>query len=327
MIRIRSSPRRGRLGPMLSSAAGFLQFADGQRDFMKKSRMLAPIVTLLVVLSLTVVGCGNEARTTPDTLRMAVTELQGLEELQREFGAFQAKFEELSGYELKFFPVNDRTAAAVALEANQVDVVFTGPAEYVAINARTKATPIVSITRPGYRSVIYTTTASGITTVAGLKGQSIAMDDVGSTSGHLGPSWLLAEGGVDPRVDVKVFNVGDSVHEALRRGDVAAVGIVYYAYEDYLKNDDPSKYRVIVEGDTLPPDVIMAREGLDVAVRDTVERVFTESWDQLLPALLEGQQNSKYAGAQVIETNDADYDIVRDMYRVIGVDDFAGAPE
>lgn len=289
-------------------------------------RFLRAVAALgLAVGFLAVGGCTNEPAPQPATVRMAVTELQGLEELQREFGAFETRFEELSGLNLEFFPVTDRTAAAVALNADQVDVVFTGPAEYVALNARTKATPVVSITRPGYRSVIYTTKDSPLNSLADLKGQKIAMDDVGSTSGHLGPCWMLSEAGLDPLRDVTIFNVGDSVHEALKRGDVAAVGIVYYAFEDYISSE-PSAFRVLAEGEALPPDVIMARDDLDPAIRDKVRAVFVNSWDKLLPALLESKLNARYSGARVIETSDSDYEIIRKMYRVIGVDDFENVP-
>ena len=68
------------------------------------------------------VGCSSESSDTgqPDTVRLAVTDLQGLEELQREFGAFKAEFEKQSGLKVDFFAVNDRTAAAAALQADRV---------------------------------------------------------------------------------------------------------------------------------------------------------------------------------------------------------------
>lgn len=260
------------------------------------------------------------------TIRMAVTDLQGLEELQREFGAFEKTFEEKSGYGLEFFPVNDRTAAAVALDAGQLDLVFTGPAEYVAIHERTDATPVISINRPGYHSVVYTSADSGITKVEQLEGEKVAMSDIGSTSGHLGPSQLIADAGLDPLSDVDVLTVGDTVHEALLRGDVAAVGIGYHDYEEYTA-EDPAAFPILIEGDDLPPDVIMASDELDPAIVEHIKQTFIDNWDELLAAMLEGKDNTKYTGATLVETTDADYDIVREMYRNIGVEDFANAPE
>ncbi|MGB4780235.1 phosphate/phosphite/phosphonate ABC transporter substrate-binding protein [Microbacterium sp.] len=269
-------------------------------------------------------ACSPTAADAEDTVAFAVTDLQGLEELQREYGAFEAKFEELTGLDLEFFPVSDRTAAAAALGTGDVDVVFTGPAEYVVIHEKTDAEPLVSIERDGYRSCIYVKTESGVTDVSDLAGGSIAMSDIGSTSGHLGPSQLLVDAGLEPGTDIDVVMAGNGVHQALLRDDVTAVGIGCHDYEEFMaEEDDPSAYTVIQEGDLLPPDVIMARADLDPEIREAVRSAFTEHFDELLASMLEGKDNAKYADARLIETTDADYDAARDLYRAIGVDDFS----
>lgn len=279
-----------------------------------------------VLLPSALAACGDddEAGAAPEFVKLAVTDLQGLEELQREFGAFVTVLEEASGLEVEFFPVNDRVAAAAALEADRVDLVFTGPAEYVVIKERTGAQPVVAIRRPGYHSCIYTTKQSGITSVEDLEGGTIAMSDVGSTSGHLGPSQLLVDAGLDPLEDLEVLTVGDTVHEALKRGDVDAVGIGCHDYEEFMADDDPSRYRVLVEGDPLPADVIVAREGLDESTIESFRSAFEANFDELLAAMLEGEDNQKFQDAELLaDIDDADYDVVRSMYEAIGVDDFS----
>jgi phosphonate transport system substrate-binding protein len=272
-----------------------------------------------------VAGCSSQSSDTsqPDTVRLAVTDLQGLEELQREFGAFKDEFEKQSGLKLDFFAVNDRTAAAAALQSDRVDVVFTGPAEYVVIHERTGAEPIVAIERDGYRSSIYTRADSGITGVEQLRGKRVAMSDVGSTSGHLGPSQMLVDAGLNPTVDVEVLTVGDAVHESLKRGDVDAVGIGYHDYEEFVAEDDPAQYRVLAEGPVLPPDLLMGREGLDQTTVTTIRDTFTNHFDVLLPAMLEGKDNAKYENAKLVSVTDQDYDEVRSMYKAVGVNDFS----
>lgn len=289
-----------------------------------------PVVLAAVLLA----GCGGtSAAPAADsstaakplaTVRMAVTDLQGLEELQREFGAFKRVFEEKSGMVLDFFPVNDRAAAAAALSSGQVDLVFTGPAEYVVINNKTQAQPVVSINRPGYHSCIYTKAGSGVNALSDLKGKKVAMSDVGSTSGHLGPSQMLKDAGLDPLKDVQVLTVGDTVHQALVRGDVAAVGVGCHDYAEYTAEGDRAKdFPIIKEGEPLPPDVIMARKDLDPATVDKVRQTFSQNWGALLPAMLEGKDNAKYKDATLTQTTDADYNRVREMYRAVGVNDFS----
>ena len=280
------------------------------------------VLALLAVTGLSACGDSSDAAET-DTLRLAVTDLQGLEELQREFGAFVSTFEEASGLDVEFFPVNDRAAAAVALSSDRIDLVFTGPAEYVVIHEKTNAKPVVAIERPGYRSCIYTSADSGITSLDELAGGTVAMSDVGSTSGHLGPSQVLVEAGVDPLEDLTVLTVGDTVHEALERGDVDAVGVGCHDYEEYTESADPADFPILAEGSSLPPDVILAHEDLDEDTIELVRTTFTENFPDLLAAMLEGQDNAKYADAELVVADDEDYDVVRSMYQAIGVDDFS----
>ncbi len=201
---------------------------------------------LLALLSASACSSGNSVESSADegsVVRMAVTDLQGLEELQREFGAFVEAFEESTGLQVEFYPVNDRVAAAAALQSDQVDLVFTGPAEYVVLRERVGVEPVVAIKRADYHSCIYSRADSGITSVGDLKGKTVGMSDIGSTSGHLGPSQLLVDAGLNPRSDLKVLTVGDAVHEALKRGDIDAVGIGCHDYEEFMETDNPSNYK------------------------------------------------------------------------------------
>ncbi|MBV1696570.1 MAG: hypothetical protein KGP27_19085, partial [Hyphomicrobiales bacterium] len=66
---------------------------------------------------------GAQART---KVRFAVTDIDGLESLQREFAPFKEAIEKVSGLEVSFFPVSGRTAAVEAMAADQVDFVLTG---------------------------------------------------------------------------------------------------------------------------------------------------------------------------------------------------------
>ena len=302
-------------------------------------RMATLLAAGTIALSAIAVGCGSDDDDTttaaggaspaakgenPETLKLAVTDLTGLEELKREFGAFERTFEEVTGKQVEFFPVADRAAAAAALASDQVDLVFTGPAEYVVMQARTDAVPVISIRRPGYRSCLYTKADSDLASPADLEGKKVGMSDVGSTSGHLGPSQLLVDAGLDPTEDVEVLTVGDAVHPALERGDIDAVGVGCHDRDEYLEGTEPGAFRTIVEGPALPPDVILARPELDEALISQIRAGFEANWPRLLAAMLEGKDNQKYEGAELVGLpQDSDYDVVRSMYKAIGVDEFS----
>src|SRR5262245_30081837 len=104
----------------------------------------------IAALATVVVSVGAETASAADPVRLAVTDISGLEMLQTEFGKFREVLTEATGLEFEFFPVNSRTAVVEALNAKKVDFVLTGPAEYVVIRKRTNAAPVVGFSRPDY---------------------------------------------------------------------------------------------------------------------------------------------------------------------------------
>jgi len=118
-----------------------------------------------------------------EIFKLAVTDVEGLERLQTEWGPFKEQLEATTGHTFEFFPVNNRTAAAEALRAKRVDFVITGPAEYVVINKLTNATSVVGLSRPDYFCAIVVMADSPVVRPADLKGKKLAMDDIGSTRG------------------------------------------------------------------------------------------------------------------------------------------------
>ncbi|MEC8795335.1 MAG: PhnD/SsuA/transferrin family substrate-binding protein, partial [Pseudomonadota bacterium] len=96
----------------------------------------------LGLASLTALGAAAE------TWKLAVTDVEGMERLQLEWGPFKTALETATGDTFEFFPVNSRTAAAEALRGETVDFVVSGPAEYVVINQLTNATSLIGLGRP-----------------------------------------------------------------------------------------------------------------------------------------------------------------------------------
>lgn len=270
-------------------------------------------------------GSGDgSAASQPETLRLAVTDVQGLEELQRDYGAFREELEATLGRKVEFFPVADRAAAAVALQSEQVDIVFTGPAEYVVINARTEAVPFLAITRPNYFAAIAVRADSGITSAEQLKGQKLSMSDIGSTSGHLGPAKILVDQGLDPQQDLEVLMLGDGELQALKNGDVVAWGGSYIDYERFLEAEGAkeSDYPIILRGEMLPSDVMVASKTLDPALVEDIRGKMLANQEALVTAITSVDANEKFVGSELVSVDDSDYDPVREAYRAIGVDEF-----
>lgn len=259
-----------------------------------------------------------------DAVRLAVTDIEGLEALQSEFGPFEAALENSTGLDVELFPVSNRTAAVEAINAGQVDFVLTGPAEYVVIKELTDARIIVGWQRPDYFAQVVTLADGPVRRVQDLKGKTVSFGSVGSTSQHLGPAQALADVGLvyGTDYDAKIISRNVAI-EALIRGDIAAIGMNFGHLQRARAAYPEVAFTVVARGRDLPNDILVARSDADPAVVEMVTKAFVEDGKDLLAAVLKGEDNQKYKGGFFLATvDDADYDYVRDMYKTIGVDGF-----
>ncbi|MFO1171691.1 MAG: PhnD/SsuA/transferrin family substrate-binding protein [Hyphomicrobiaceae bacterium] len=259
-----------------------------------------------------------------DKIRFAVTDIDGLEALQKEMGPFKDTFEKASGLSVEFFPVSGRTAAVEAMAADQVDFVLTGPAEYVVFNARLKASPVVTWTRPDYYSNVVVLDGSPVKALGDLKGSKISFGEIGSTSQHLGPATLLSGAGLKYGTDYEpVFLKLNVAVEAMIKGDIAAIGMNRTHLEKITKKFPDQKFRVIQKGPELPHDILLASEKVPAETVALVKKTFAEKGADLLAAVTSVEENAKYVGGKfVAEVADKDYDVVREMYKNVGVNEF-----
>ncbi|MFN4204356.1 MAG: PhnD/SsuA/transferrin family substrate-binding protein [Tabrizicola sp.] len=259
-----------------------------------------------------------------ETIRFAVTDIDGLEALQREMGPFKEAFEAASGLKVEFFPVSGRTVAVEAMAADQVDFVLTGPAEYVVFNARLDAQPVVTFSRPDYYSTVVVLDESPVKTPTDLKGMKISFGEIGSTSQHLGPVDLLTKAGLTYAVDYEpVFLNRNVAVEALISGDIGGIGMNRTHIESISKKFPDQKFRVVVKGEQLPDDVLLASSKVAPEVVETVRKTFAEQGEALLAAVTSTEENAKYIGGSFnASVTDADYDVVRKMYENIGIKEF-----
>ncbi len=276
--------------------------------------------SLLVAAQLFVAG----AAAAQDTIRFAVTDVDGLEALQKEMGPFKDAFEAASGLKVEFFPVSGRTVAVEAMAADQVDFVLTGPAEYVVFNARLDAVPVVAWERPDYYSTLVVLDANPAQTPADLKGQMISFGEIGSTSQHLGPVTLMTEAGLTYSTDYEpVFLKRNVAVEALIKGELAAIGLNRTHIDQITEKFPDQKFRTIAKGETLPHDLLLASPKVAPEVIETVRKTFAEQGDVLLAAVTQVEENAKFIGGGFnASVTDADYDVVRKMYENIGITEF-----
>lgn len=273
--------------------------------------------------SLDATGAGS----CPQTLRFSDTGVEGLETLVVEFEGFRVAFEEATGKDVEFFPISSRTAASTALEFDEIDLLLTGPAEYVVLKQEADAIPIVGITRPGYRSMIVTRADSPVTTLADLENGTVITKEVGSTSGHLGPLEMLANAGLVAGTDVDVVPLGATRIAAFGAGEGDALGTGLSDFEEIEEELGAGSIRMVAEGPDLPNDLFVARSALGAGCATWLQETLTENQQILLDAITATGESDKYLESEFLVASDSDYDPTRVAFEAAGFADFGSLPD
>lgn len=293
----------------------------GRRSFIGLAFLFVASCTAATQTADFIPGGGDGA----DSLKFAVTDVQGLDDLERDYEAFRAALEGALEREIEFYPVGSYTEAASALQLGKIDIALTGPSEYVLIQARTHAIPVIAITRPNYHSAIAVPAASPVKTVAELKGKTIAMLKVGSTSGHLGPTEMLMEAGLDPKTDYRVEMLGrEGSLEALKAGKVEAWGGPLIDYERFLREEGLSEadFPLLKKGPPLPNDVFVVNSNTDPRLVELFRDRAIARQQDLIVALSSVPANEKFKESTLVAVEDSDYDMIREVYQAIGEGSF-----
>ena len=262
-------------------------------------------------------------------LLFAVSDVQGLEQLQRDYGPFRNALQEVLQTKIEFFPVNNFVEATTALQLSQVDLVLVGPSEYVIVKTRTNAVPIVALRRPNYRSAIAVRGDSDIKSLADLKGKTIELGKVGVTGSYLGPIKMLMDAGLNPksdRSDVKIVSSKEYQLKALKNGEVDAWGRTLHRYKQAIQEAEVSEsdYFLLAQGPTLPNDVFIASSKLKPTLVDEIRARMLENQGRLLQAILSvsASLDLKFKDATLAPARDSDYDMIREVYKAMGEGDF-----
>ncbi|QJQ96122.1 MULTISPECIES: phosphate/phosphite/phosphonate ABC transporter substrate-binding protein [Halomonadaceae] len=284
--------------------------------------MLKPLLPLLASITLSGVAQAQAAESCPSTLRFADTGIEGTEELQRAYQEFVGEVESRLGVTVEFFPAGNRTTAINALRFEQVDIVMAGPSEYVLMAERVAGVqPITAIVRPEYYSVFIAPNDSGIDSLDDLKGKHVAMKDHGSTTGHIMPSYMLHQAGLDIDRDLQITLLDGARMQALASGEVDAVGTGVRDFAPFVAQHGEENYRIIARGQDMPGDPLVAGPHLSADCVAEIQDAFMADPESLLQAILAPGERDKYLGAEMVRVNDAEYDIVRDSYALLGLSD------
>ena len=189
-------------------------------------------------------------------------------------GAYQALTKALAtnlGCTVKLIITNNYTAEVEAMRAKKLDVAEFGPLGYIFAHKLSNAQPVAVFGTMQHKPVTYTAAIwvpkdSPITTVAGLKGHTLALSDPASTSGNLYPRYALIKAGLSPDKDVEIQYAGGHPQSLLAltngKADAAEVNSQQQATAVAAGQFDTSKFRTLWRSDPIPNDPITVRGDL-----------------------------------------------------------------
>ena len=178
--------------------------------------------------------------------------------------------------------VEDYAAEVLAMRNGKLDLGQFGPLGYVFADAKAGAEPLVSFGTAekelsSYTAGLWVPKDSPIQAIGDLKGKSLALGSVGSTSGDVLPRFGLREAGI-AEADIKMDYTGGHPEAllALTKGKVDAAEINSQTLATAIaagtfKKDD---FRQVWTSDPIPNDPITVRGDADPAFKKAVKEAF-----------------------------------------------------
>ncbi|MFI4988465.1 MAG: phosphate/phosphite/phosphonate ABC transporter substrate-binding protein [Alphaproteobacteria bacterium] len=231
------------------------------------------------------------------------------------------------GCEVKVFVTTNYNAEIEAMRNGKLEIGEFGPLGYVLAHQVAKAEAVAAFGNKegkpdNYWASIVTYPASGIKSVADLRGHSFAFSDPASTSGHLFPAYGLRKAGLDPDKDLKAVYAGShtSSFEALynkkvEAGELNSEQLESASQRGHYKDGD---LVFLWKSDPIPTDPISVRGDLPQGFKERLTAVLqTLDLDSLPEA---DRKIMGLGGTRFVPQSDAAYDGIRDLVKTLNID-------
>jgi phosphonate transport system substrate-binding protein len=277
---------------------------------------------LLLLVTLALCGCatsGSAGGSDPDPLKVAllpdespstvITNNQKLKEyLQRELGRT-----------IELVVTTDYSSMIEAVRHGRAHLAYFGPLSYLLARQKAEIEPFAALKRKGsttYQAVLIGNVAAGVESVADVKGKDVAFGDTASTSSHLIPRAMLAEKGLKAGADYRAHFVGahDAVALTVQNGNAQAGGLSKPIFESLLERGviDGNKVKVLQKSKPFPQYPWTMRSDLKPELKEKIRAAFLSLRD---PEVLR-----PFKADGLGPVSDADYDVVRDLARLLNLD-------
>ncbi len=228
---------------------------------------------------------------------------------------------ELTGYKITPIRVTDYNAAVESMRAGRADIAWFGGKTYIMAAEIAHAEAFAAGIRKGdtdasYNAYFVVRSDSPYKTLNDLKGKTLALNSIGSTSGDLIPQVELQKNGLSAKKDFKRVSYAgshDACLMAVLNKHVEVCGMSSRNFDARIKDGTftAEQIRIIHVSSPVPPPPLAYSKNLPQNVRDAIKN-----------ATLEAHKHGTIGGyggemERYIEVTDADYNVLRDVDKLL----------
>ena len=231
--------------------------------------------------------------------------------------------EKLSGLEIKTIRVTDYNAAVEAMRAGRAQIAWYGGKTYIQAAEIADAEAFAAGVRKGDKDASYfayfvVSADSPLKTLKDIKGKTLALNHIGSTSGDLIPQVELMKVALSAKNKddfKKVFYAGshDACLLAVINKHVDVCGMSSRNFDARLADNTfkREQVRIIHRSNPVPPPPLAYSRKLPIEIRNKIKH-----------ATLEAHKHGRIGGyggemSHYVEVKDSDYDLLRDVDRLL----------
>ena len=231
--------------------------------------------------------------------------------------------EKLTGFEINTVKVTDYNAAVEAMRAGRADIAWYGGKTYIKAAEIADAEAFAAGVRPGEKNANYFTyfvvqANSQIKNFSDIKGKTLALNNIGSTSGDLIPQVELSKinlSTTNKKHFKNVFYAGshDACLLSVLNNQADVCGMSSRNFDARLADNTfkIEQVRIIHRSDPVPPPPLAYSKKISLEDRKKIKK-----------AVLEAHKYGAIGGyggkmSHYIEVNDSDYDVLREVVELL----------
>jgi phosphonate transport system substrate-binding protein len=276
--------------------------------------MFAALIAMFAVAGPAIAADDN-----PGTLRVALLPDEDAATIIKNNQPLKAYLEKTLGKDIELVVTTDYSSMIEAMRFGRLELAYFGPLSYTMASSKSDIEAFAARKKGGsttYRAVVIGNIEKGIAKIEDARGKDVAYGDTASTSSHLIPKSMLRDRGLTEGNDYREHFVGahDAVAMAVQNGNAVAGGLSKPIFESLVQRKMVSldKVKVLEESKPFPQYPWTMRSNLAPELKEKIREAFYSLDD---PAVLKPFKAEGFA-----KVEDADYDVVRDLQKKLGLD-------